>query len=143
MTSAPFRVSGNGFTSTVFGIVARADISRIAGTHWNLNGYWRGRMQSSQAPAQSSIQDLINRTYQMSLNYVNPESHWTAGIGRLYLPWASSLEVIDGGYVARSYVTQQHPGSFHGIDSRSDGLELQSKAQTIRRIHEFAWRRMG
>lgn len=107
-------LGANSFTSRVFGVVARADISRMGGTHWNLNGYWRGRIQSSSAPAQSSIQDLINRTYQMSLNYVNPQSHWTAGIGRLYLPWASSLEVIDGGYVARSMSATSIVGVFMG-----------------------------
>jgi hypothetical protein len=107
-------LGANGFTSRVFGMVARADISRMGGTHWNLNGYWRGRIQSSSGPAQSSIQDLINRTYQMSVNYVNPQSHWTAGIGRLYLPWASSLEVIDGGYVARSMSTTSIVGVFMG-----------------------------
>ena len=102
------------FTSTVFGVVARADITRIGGTYWSLNGYWRGRIQTSSTPARSSIQDLINRTYQMSLNYVNPQSHWTAGIGRLYLPWASSLEVIDGGYVARSVSNTSIVGAFMG-----------------------------
>jgi hypothetical protein len=102
------------FSSTVFGMVARADITRIGGTFWSLNGYWRGRIQTHSAPAQSSIQDLINRTYQMSLNYVNPQSHWTAGIGRLYLPWASSLEVIDGGYVARSVSATTIVGAFMG-----------------------------
>jgi hypothetical protein len=107
-------IQGSGFTSTVFGMVARADITRIWGTHWNLIGYWRGRVQSNSAPAQSSIQDLINRTYQMSLNYVNPQSAWSAGIGRLYLPWASSLEVIDGGYVARAMSTTSIGGVFMG-----------------------------
>ena len=107
-------LGSSAFTSTVYGVVARADISRIWGTHWNLNGYWRGRVQSSSGPAQSSIQDLINRTYQMSLNYVNPRSSWSAGIGRLYLPWASSLEVIDGGYVARSMSTTNTLGVFMG-----------------------------
>jgi hypothetical protein len=107
-------LAGGGFTSTVFGMVARADVTRIAGTYWNLNGYWRGRIQTSSGPAQSSIQDLINRTYQMSLTYVNPQSHWTAGLGRLYLPWASSLEVIDGGYIARSMSTTSVLGAFMG-----------------------------
>jgi hypothetical protein len=102
------------FSSTVFGMVARADITRIGGTFWSLNGYWRGRIQTRGGPTQSSIQDLINRTYQMSLNYVNPQSHWTAGIGRLYLPWASSLEVIDGGYVARSLSPTSLVGAFMG-----------------------------
>ena len=107
-------LGSNGFSSTTFGMVARADITRISGTHFNLNGYWRGRIQSTAAPARSSIQDLINRTYQMSLTYVNPESHWTAGIGRLYLPWASSLEVIDGGYVARRMSSNSILGVFGG-----------------------------
>ena len=107
-------LQGQGFSSTMFGAVVRADVTRIAGTYWSLNGYWRGRIQTNSAPAQSSIQDLINRTYQMSLNYVNPQSRWTAGIGRLYLPWASSLEVIDGGYVARSMSTSSVLGVFMG-----------------------------
>jgi hypothetical protein len=107
-------IGSNGFKSSVFGMVMRANITRIGGTYWSLNGYWRGRIQSTAPPAQSSIQDLINRTYEMSLNYVNPTSRWTAGIGRLYLPWASSLEVIDGGYVARSMSTRTILGTFFG-----------------------------
>ena len=31
-----------GSTSTNAGLVLRADITRINGTHWNLSGYWRG-----------------------------------------------------------------------------------------------------
>src|SRR5258708_25722513 len=104
----------NSFPPPPFGMVARADITRMGGSHGNLNGYWRGGVQSTAAPAQSSIQDLINRTYQMSLTYVNPASHWTAGIGRLYLPWASSLEVIDGGYVARELSSRNILGVFGG-----------------------------
>jgi DNA-binding transcriptional regulator YdaS (Cro superfamily) len=100
--------------STVYGAVARADISRIWGTHWNLNGYWRGQFRSGQTPSQPSIQDLINRTYQMSLTYLNPDSKWTAGVGRLYLPWASSLEVIDGGYLARLWSANTITGVFAG-----------------------------
>jgi len=90
-------------TSSTYGMVFRGDFNRLFGTHWNLNGYWRGNLQSSSAPSQPSMQDLINRTYLMSLSYINPGSHWTAGVGRLYLPWASSLETIDGGYVGRQY----------------------------------------
>lgn len=107
-------IGAKGFKSSVFGMVARANITRMGGTYWSLNGYWRGRIQSTAPPAQSSIQDLINRTYEMSLNYVNPTSRWTAGIGRLYLPWASSLEVIDGGYIARSLSTRSILGAFFG-----------------------------
>ncbi|MFP5226011.1 MAG: hypothetical protein ACLGXA_00160 [Acidobacteriota bacterium] len=101
-------------SSTVYGAVARADISRIFSTHWNLNGYWRGQFQSASTPSQASIQDLINRTYQMSLTYLNPDSKWTAGVGRLYLPWASSLDVIDGGYVARGLSSGTITGIFAG-----------------------------
>ena len=107
-------LGANGFSSTVFGVVARADITRIAGTYWNLNGYWRGRIQHSSAPATASIQDLINRTYIMSLTYVRPQSRYTAGIGRLYLPWASSLQVIDGGYFGFSPTNANTVGVFMG-----------------------------
>lgn len=101
-------------TSSEYGMVFRADISRIRGTHWNLNGYWRGSLQSGSTPSQPTMQDLMNRTYQMSLTYVNPASNWTAGIGRLYLPWAASLEVIDGGYVARKLTDNTIAGVFGG-----------------------------
>lgn len=109
------RALGQGSTaSTVYGAVARADITRIFGTHWNLNGYWRGQFQSAKTPSQPSIQDLINRTYQMSLTYTNPESKWTAGIGRLYLPWATSLDVIDGAYLAHRFSPSTLMGGFAG-----------------------------
>lgn len=91
-------LGANNFTSTVYGMVVRTNITRIGGSHWNLDGYWRGQIRSAKTPSRASIQDLINRTYQMSMTYVNPQSHFLAGIGRLYLPWASSLEVLDGGY---------------------------------------------
>jgi hypothetical protein len=90
-----------GTTSNEYGMIFRADFTRIFGTHWNLNGYWRGSFQTGSSPSQPTLQDLINRTYLMTLAYINPESHWTAGFGRLYLPWASSLETIDGGYFGR------------------------------------------
>ena len=101
-------------TSTSYGMIFRADFSRILGTHWNLNGYWRGSRQSSSAPAQQTLQNLLNRTYLMSFAYINPGSHWTAGIGRLYLPWASSLETIDGGYVGRQFSSNTVTGIFAG-----------------------------
>jgi hypothetical protein len=94
-------IGQNSATSNTYGMVFRADFTRIFGTHLNLNGYWRGNLRTNSSASQQSIQDLINRTYLMSLSYINPESHWTAGIGRLYLPWASSLETIDGAYVGR------------------------------------------
>jgi len=101
-------------TSNSYGMVFRADFTRILGTHWNLNGYWRGNLRTNSAPSQPTLQDTINRTYLMSLTYINPDSHWTAGIGRLYLPWASSLETIDGAYVGRQFASRGVAGAFAG-----------------------------
>jgi hypothetical protein len=89
-----------GSSSSEYGMVFRADFTRILGTHWNLNGYWRGSLQRGSNQSQPSLQNLLNRTYLMSLSYINPESRWTAGIGRLFVPYASSLETIDGAYVS-------------------------------------------
>jgi hypothetical protein len=108
------QIGQGGGSSKEYGAVVRADFSRMFGTHWNLTGYWRGEKQISGGPSQSTIQDLINRTYLMSLSYINPDSHWTAGIGRLYLPWASSLETIDGAYVARNLTSNALIGAFAG-----------------------------
>ena len=100
--------------SNSYGFVFRADFTRIFGTHWNLNGYWRGSLRTNSSAYQATLQDVLNRTYLMSLTYVNPQSHWTAGIGRLYLPWASSLETIDGAYVARMIGAHAVLGAFAG-----------------------------
>jgi hypothetical protein len=113
-TSLIHGLGDNSSTATDWGMVVRADINRIHGSHWNLNGYWRGNLQFASTPSQPTIQDLLNRTYQMSLTYVNPQSQWTAGIGRLYVPWATSLEIIDGGYVARHLSEKVSAGIFGG-----------------------------
>lgn len=85
-------------SSSDVGMVFRGDITRIGGTYWNLSGYWRGRLTHTSATAQPTLQDLINRTYHLNLTYDNPNSAYVAGFGRLYLPWAPSLDTIDGGY---------------------------------------------
>lgn len=85
-------------TSSSIGAVLRVDFTRIGGTYWNLRGYWRGRLTSSSAASQQTLQDLINRTYHLHLTYENPQSRWVLGVGRMYLPWATSLETLDGGY---------------------------------------------
>ncbi len=108
------QVGQGGGTSNMYGMVFRADFTRIFGTYWNLNGYWRGNLQTNSSASQASLQDLINRTYLMSLTYINPDSHWTAGIGRLYLPWANSLETIDGAYVNRQLGSHTVTGIFAG-----------------------------
>ena len=84
-----------------FGVVVRTDFTRIGGSYWNLSGYWRGRINKTSNAEQPTLQDLINRTYHLNLSYSNPMSPWVAGFGRLYLPWATSLDTIDGGYFGR------------------------------------------
>ncbi len=92
-----------GMSSSQFGFVFRADMTRIGGSYWNLSGYYRGRLISQTPSSQETLTDLINRTYHLYISYNNPESHWVAGFGRLYLPWATSLDTIDGGYLGRHY----------------------------------------
>jgi len=88
----------NTVTSTNQGIVFRGDVTRIGGTYWNLSGYWRGRITKESAVAQNTLQETLNRTYHLNMTYDNPNSPLVAGFGRLYLPWAPSLDTIDGGY---------------------------------------------
>jgi hypothetical protein len=88
----------NSITSRDFGMAFRGDITRIGGTYWNLSGYWRGRFTKESVASQRSLQSLINRTYHLNMTYDNPNSSLVAGFGRLYLPWAPSLDTIDGGY---------------------------------------------
>lgn len=102
-----------GSDSTEYGMIVRADFTRIFGTHWNLVGYWRGTLQQTPA-GQQSIQDLMNRTYLMSLSYINPQSPWTASFGRMYLPYAASLETIDGGFVGWKPAGKALIGGFFG-----------------------------
>jgi hypothetical protein len=104
----------NGFSSADFGMMFRGDITRINGTYWNLSGYWRGRFNSQSSQGGQTIQDLINRTYHLSMTYDNPTSGWVAGFGRLYLPWASSLDTIDGGYFGRKLSGTATLGMFGG-----------------------------
>ena len=85
-------------TSTDMGVVFRGDITRIGGTYWNLSGYWRGQITKESALAQQTLQETLNRTYHLNMTYDNPNSEMVAGFGRFYLPWAPSLDTIDGGY---------------------------------------------
>ena len=103
-----------GGTSMNLGLMARMDMTRIGGTYWNLSGYWRGRLNANSYSGTATIQDLINRTYHLSMNYDNPDSHWVAGFGRMYLPWAVSLDTIDGGYVGRRLGRGATVGVFGG-----------------------------
>lgn len=103
-----------GLNSSSVGGIFRGDVTRINGTYWNLSGYWRGRFTSESAASQQTLQDLINRTYHLSMTYDNPNSAWVAGFGRLYLPWASSLDTIDGGYFGRKLSQTATLGIFGG-----------------------------
>jgi hypothetical protein len=102
-------------TSSAIGVVARVDMTRLFGSYWNFNGFWRGRFTTISGPAQpTTITDLINRTYHLALTYDNPNSRWVAGGGRLYLPWATSLDTIDGGYFGRREGDHATVGVFGG-----------------------------
>jgi AMIN domain-containing protein len=105
---------GGGGLSSNAGMMIRTDITRINGTYWNLQGFWRGRINKQSYTDQQTLQDLINRTYTIGLTYDNPHSNWVAGFGRLYLPWAPSLDSIDGGYVARRLTKGVTTGIFAG-----------------------------
>lgn len=102
------------FTSSSLGGLIQADMTRIGGTYWNLRGYWRGRLTSTSAASQQTLQDLINRTYHLSLTYENPNSRLVMGVGRLFLPWASSLETLDGGYFGAKWGRGITTGLFGG-----------------------------
>ncbi len=104
---------GSGIQSSNLGMVVRADITRIGGSYWNVSGYWRGRFSKTSAGPQT-LDDLINRTYHIYTTYDNPNSAWVAGFGRLYLPWATSLDTLDGGYFGRRLKQGVTAGVFLG-----------------------------
>jgi len=101
-------------TSSDVGMVFRGDITRIGGTYWNLSGYWRGELTKASAASQQTLQNLVNRTYHLNLTYDNPNSTLVAGFGRLYLPWAPSLDTIDGGYFGKRLSKGATVGIFGG-----------------------------
>jgi hypothetical protein len=100
--------------SSEMGLVVRADMTRIGGTYWNFNGYWRGRLNQNSGTQTQSVSDLLNRTYQLSLTYNNPFSSHLIGVGRLYLPWASSVDILDGGYAGLRSANGTVVGIFGG-----------------------------
>lgn len=97
------------------GLVLRADMTRIGGSYWNFTGYWQGRLTSqSGAPQVTTLNDLLNRTYQIGFYYNNPNSAYVGGGGRFLLPWAPSLSTIDGAYGARRLNKEFTAGVFAG-----------------------------
>ena len=110
-------ISSSGSTpgrSSSLGLAFHTDTTQIAGTHWNLQGDWRGRLTSNSQPSEETMQDYLDRTYTIQLSYNSPNSSWVAGVGRLYLPWAVSLDTIDGGYVGRKLTDSVTTGVFLG-----------------------------
>jgi hypothetical protein len=102
-------------SSTQEGVVLKADMTRIGGSYWNFTGFYRGNLTTfGGSPGIQTLMDLINRTYTIGLYYNNPESNWLMGAGRLYIPWAVSLNTIDGGYVARKLSKHALVGMFAG-----------------------------
>lgn len=112
-TSVIQQLGAGGASSKEYGMVVRVDFTRMFGSHWNLNGYWRGERQTGSGST-ATLQDLLDRTYLIALTYVNPDSSWTMGMGRLYLPWASSLDTIDGAYLGRQIAKGIEAGIFAG-----------------------------
>jgi hypothetical protein len=116
--------------STSMGMSFSADMTRIAGTSWNLQGNWRGRLTSNTQPDEGTLQDYLDRTYTIQLFYDNPNSKWVAGLGRLYLPWAVSLDTIDGGYVGRKLGTGVTAGIFLGSTPDPSSWHYRPNQQT-------------
>ena len=102
-----------GMRSLQEGLIARMDMTRIAGTYWNFTGYWNGRM-TSQSTSVQTLNDLLNRTYTIGFYYNNPNSHYVAGFGRFLLPLAPSLNTMDGGYFGRRLGAGFTAGIFAG-----------------------------
>jgi Flagellar assembly protein T, C-terminal domain len=112
------RESG-GLNSRQLGTLLQVDMTRIGGSYWNFTGYWRGRLSTqssggSGGVSPATLTDLINRTYHLGFYYQNPDSPVTIGIGRVYLPWAPSLNTIDGGYFGRKVTRRVTVGFFGG-----------------------------
>jgi hypothetical protein len=96
------------------GLVVRMDMTRIGGTYWSFTGYWRGRLDSQSGSNVETLNDLLNRTYQIGFRYNNPNSRYVAGFGRYLLPWAPSLSTLDGGYFGRRFGKEFTAGVFAG-----------------------------
>lgn len=101
-------------TSLQLGMSFQSNITHILGSHWNLEGYWRGRLNRHSQFQEATIEDSLNKMYTMQLYYENPNSKWVAGMGRLYLPWAVSLDTVDGGYFGRKLFSGNTTGVFAG-----------------------------
>jgi hypothetical protein len=117
-------------SSSQTGAILRIDWSRINGSYWTVTGYWRGAFTRT-SPAQSTLTDLVNRTYQIGIFYANPKSPYVMGFGRLLLPWASTLGAIDGGYFARHLAKAATVGVFAGTNPDPTQWNYAPNRQTV------------
>ncbi|HEX4997607.1 MAG TPA: hypothetical protein VFY29_05250 [Terriglobia bacterium] len=107
--------SASGQNSSQQGISLRFDLTRIGSSYWSIGGYWRIRVSSrKRADDQQSISDLLQRVYQFGLRYDNPQSRYVIGVGRVIVPWASSLSAVDGGYLGARVRRSLTVGGFAG-----------------------------
>lgn len=111
-------IQESGMNSKQLGLMIDMDMTHIAGTYWNFNGYWRGNLTNSNTSitgtGNATLTDLINRTYQLGFTYSSPYSSSVIGVGRVYLPWAPSLSTIDGGYYGQKINYLLTVGGFAG-----------------------------
>ena len=124
------------------GASVRVDWARMGGSYWNLIGYWRGSVSNSTSSQASTLLDLMNRTYQIGLFYSNPDSDWNLGIGRLFVPGATSLGVFDGGYVTRKLSANVRAGLFAGTSpdpTQWNFAPNRQTAGTFLRIDKGEW----
>jgi hypothetical protein len=130
------QISGSGVSSSQLGFILRLDATRLENTYWSASGYYRGRVQSHTNYQQQTLTDLINRTYHLSLTYDNPKSNWILGIGRLYVPWASSLDTLDGFYAGRR-VGKLIVGGFAGTNPDPTSWNYDPNRQTAGALVNF------
>src|ERR1019366_4383379 len=93
----------SGIATMQEGIVLRADMTRIGGTYWNFTGYWRGQFTQRHGGTATvtTLQDILNRTYQRALYNNNPNPRCGAAAGRFLRPGAPSWTPSDGAFSAR------------------------------------------
>ena len=75
----------------------------------------RGRINDHSQFRQPTIEESLNKSYTMHPYYNNPQSRWAAGVESLYLPWAVSLDTLDGGYLGHKWPLTMTTGVFAGL----------------------------
>ena len=113
-----FSHGANTVNSTDLGVVFRGDITRIAGTHWNLSGYWRGRLTKESAAAQKTLQETLNRTYHLNMTYDNPNSALVAGFRPLVSALGSKPRHHRWRILRSPFVQGNDPWSLRRLHSR-------------------------